>query len=187
MSSDIPLSGSREDLRRRIGWLCHLVRLIVAAYALWVLWLVFSFWGDGALIVRTFSQLLRHPILPLEPGQRIAGLAVSLTTWSVAAAACWSTWKLFSGYLAGRIFTVDASLWLRRVGLFGLLAMGLDILTRPLVAMLVTWHMPPGQRVIGINLDPHDLLTIMFLVSLVALAHIFKTAAEIADDHAQIV
>lgn len=187
MSSATSALDSEALLRRRIGWLCQTIRLIVAAYAVWVLWLVFSFWGNGAWIVQIYSGLHQMPVLPLEAWQRIAGLCISLTTWSITAVACWCAWRLFSTYLKGQIFSVDAALWLRRVGIFGLSAMGLDIVTRPLVSALVTWHMPAGHRVLGINLNPHDLLTIMFLVSLVALAHIFKAAAEIADENAQIV
>lgn len=179
--------GAPLVLRRRIGWLCQLVRVIVALYALWILALVVGFWSDPDRVMRTYSHLLQANIIAIANWQRLAGFGVSLVTFGVTAVACWSVWQLFTGYLAGRIFTVDSALWLRRIGVFGLLAHGLDVLTRPLVFAIVTWHMPGGQRATGITLGPNDLLIAMFLVGLVALAHVFHAAAEIADDNAQIV
>ena len=178
---------AQQALHRRIGWLCHVIRLIAAAYALWILALVLTFWSDPDRVMRTYSHILQANIIALTNGQRLAGFGVSMVTLSITAIACWSVWQLFSGYLAGRIFTVDSAIWLRRIGTFGLVAHGLDILTRPLVFAIVTWHMPTGQRATGITLGPNDLLLALFLVGLVALAHVFKTAAEIADDNAQIV
>jgi Protein of unknown function (DUF2975) len=178
---------AQQALQRRIGWLCHIIRLIAAAYALWILVLVLTFWGDPDRVMRTYSHILQANIIALTNGQRLAGFAVSMGTLTLAIIACWSVWQMFSGYLAGRIFTVDSAIWLRRIGTFGLMAHGLDILTRPLVFAIVTWHMPAGQRATGITLGPNDLLIALFLLGLVALAHVFKAAAEIADDNAQIV
>lgn len=178
---------AQQALQRRIGWLCQLIRLIAAAYALWILVLVFLFWGDPDRVMRVYSGILQANIIAITNGQRLAGLTVSMASFTLTAIACWSVWQLFSGYLAGRIFTVDSAIWLRRIGTFGLMAQGLDLLTRPLVFAIVTWHMPSGQRATGIHFSPNDLLIILFLVGLVALAHVFKAAAEIADDNAQIV
>jgi hypothetical protein len=178
---------AQQALQRRIGWLCHIIRMIAAAYALWILVLVFLFWGDPDRVMRVYSGILQANIIAITNGQRFAGLTVSMASFTLTAIACWSVWQLFSGYLAGRIFTVDSAIWLRRIGTFGLMAQGLDLLTRPLVFAIVTWHMPAGQRATGIHFSPNDLLIILFLVGLVALAHVFKAAAEIADDNAQIV
>ncbi len=114
------------------------------------------------------------------------GFSVSLVIWMLAAAACYGVWRLFSGFLAGRIFTKDASLWLRRIGLFGLAAAVADVAARPLTTMVMTLHQPPDARTYAMPVNPNDLVFMLFFCSLIALAHIYKTAAEIADDAAQI-
>jgi hypothetical protein len=51
----------------------------------------------------------------------------------------------------------------------------------------VTLHLPPGQRHVAISFQPNDLVLVLFLCGFIALAHIYKAAAEIADDNAQFV
>ena len=51
----------------------------------------------------------------------------------------------------------------------------------------MTIHLPPGSRHIGLYFQPNDLLNLMFLGGLFALAQVFKVAAEIAEDNAAIV
>jgi len=74
-----------------------------------------------------------------------------------------------------------------RVALFGLSAALVDIATRPLVSLIVTAHKEPSQHIVSVFLRPEDLSTLMLLATLLALAHIEKTATDIADEHAQFV
>jgi hypothetical protein len=88
--------------------------------------------------------------------------------------------------LAGRVFTVDAALWLRRTGMAGVAAVCVDVLARPTMLSILA-----GEFVLrsprGFLLYPQDLLHLIFAAFVLALAHIFKAAAEMAEDHAQIV
>ena len=50
ISADLPSPPKVQALQKRIGWLCHLGRLLAAAYAVWVLWLtgfVLAGWRHG--------------------------------------------------------------------------------------------------------------------------------------------
>jgi hypothetical protein len=89
--------------------------------------------------------------------------------------------------LAGRVFTVDAAALLRRVAVFGLAAQVADMAAHPLVSAIVTMHLPVGQRAIAFTANPTDLMVLLVLSAILALAHIFHAAAEMADDHARIV
>src|SRR5262249_8336732 len=95
-------------------------------------------------------------------------------------------WRLVGTYLAGRVFTVDAALWLRRTGIAGVAAIMVAVTARTIVASIIT-----GQPVLvpprGSFVLPQDLLHLIFSVFVLGLAHIFKAAAEMADDHAQII
>lgn len=174
-------------LRQRIGWLCQLVRWGAVAYAAWVLFGIVAYWTDSARVARHWSVWLHAEVPPPLPWQQATGFAIHFALWLALAAAVWSVWRLFSAYLDGRVFTAEAALWLRRVGLFGLAAQFGDMLARPLVSMVVTATHPDGARLVSVFAQPPDLLNLLFLFGFVALAHVFKAAAEIADDHAQIV
>lgn len=176
-----------EPLRRQIGWLCHAVRLVALAYAAWVVWSVVALWLDPVEVARRYGAFLKVDLSGIEVWQRAAGFSLHAIICVFVVAACWSAWKLFSGYLEGRIFTLDAVLWLRRIGTFGLAAELCDIAFRPLTILAVTGHLPKGQRHIGIALNQNDLAFLMFLLALIALAHIFTKAAEIAQENEEIV
>lgn len=181
-------SGYATQLRRRIGWICQTVRYAALAYAGWVLFMVVRFWADGELVRRIFQHRLNGIDLgEVAAWQRFAGLCISMADWALVVAAVYAVWRMMGEYLAGRIFSSDAAIWLGRIGLFGLAALAFDIAARPLTSLVVTAHLPAGGKYFSIFFQPNDLLNAMFLLAFVALAHIFKSASALADDHAQIV
>ncbi len=70
-----------------------------------------------------------------------------------------------------------------------LAAQALSILTRPLISVILTLHFPAGEnlRLVNVFLLPDDVSTLLLLFGLLALAHIQKSAAQIAGEHAQFV
>ena len=178
---------SSDLLQRRIGWLCQLVRWGAVAYGAWVLLAIALYWSDAGRVARHWSAWLHVDVSPPGPAQLAGGLAVHLVLWLAAAAACFAVWRLFTLYSEGRIFAADAALWLRRIGVYGLIAQFGDMLARPLVSMIVTAHMPTGGRMVSVFANPPDLLNVLFLAGFVALAHVFRAAVDVADENAQIV
>lgn len=179
-----PIVGA---LRARIGWLCESVRWGALAYAAWVLYGVAAYWLDPPRVARHWSAWLHVDVPTPAPWQQAAGFLVHFVLWLAVAAACHAVWRLFSSYLRGAVFTPDAALWLRRVAVYGLIAEGGDMLARPLVSMIVAATLPGQGRPVSVFAQPSDLLNVTFLLGFLALAHVFKAAAEIADDHAQFV
>lgn len=182
-----PAATPEAALRARIGWLCHLLRVAALAYAVWVFALLVLHWSNAPEVARVYSHLLRTPLTEVPATQRVGGFLVHMVGWVLLVVACANLWRLFSGFLAGRVFTLDAALTLRRLSLFGLAAQAVDMLGRPVLSVLVSLHMPPGQRHLGFFFQTADLLNLMFLGGLLALAQVFKVAAEIAEDNAAIV
>jgi hypothetical protein len=176
-------------LRKRIGWICQATRFTAATYAVWLLFALTRFWTSVPTVAGHFGRIFEKDLSSIEPWQQAAGFGLQFGIWLFAAYACYSAWRLFTLYLNGGVFTADATLWLRRVAFFGALAQGLEIVTRPLMSILLTLHFPVGQklRLISVYLQPNDLAFLMLLFGLLALAHIQRTATEIVNDHAQIV
>ena len=174
-------------LRARIGWLCQILRFAAPAYALWVLVLLVLHWSDASEVTRAYSHWLRAELVEVPASQRLAGFLVHMIPWGLTALACGYLWKLFSGFLAGQVFSLEAALTLRRLALAGLASVTADLVARPILSVLMTIHLPPGSRHLGFFVLPHDMLNLMFLGGLLALAQVFKVAAEIAEDNAAIV
>ncbi len=175
-----------EALRHRVGWICQTGRILVAGYALWILWLVISFWSDASLAARRFATLAGMEPAEISLATQLSGFLLSLTTWLLVAATCWTAWRLFTAYLDGRIFTFGSADLLRRTAMLGIAAVVFDIMIRPLMVWLVTGQVPDYAKASYYYFSPNDLALLIFLTSLFAIAHVFKVAAELADENAEI-
>ncbi|MGL4324758.1 MAG: DUF2975 domain-containing protein, partial [Beijerinckiaceae bacterium] len=153
----------------------------------WILFMLVTFWSDRAAVVRNFGLRMKTDISGMADWQRLAGFSIDFGLWILVALACWSGWRLFSNYLAGRIFTAESALLMRRLAVYGLSAQGLALLARPVIFIVLSLHLPPGQRMLGFFTQPPDLLNVLFLFSILAFSQIFLVAADVADDHAGIV
>jgi hypothetical protein len=184
---DVP--AAPPALRGKIAWICQSVRFAALGYAVWTLYINVSFWSDAARINEGYGALLHRDLSDVQPWQQAVAFGVNFVAWLLAALACYGAWRLFTGYLQGQIFTPQSALWLRRLALYGIAAQLLGVAIRPVLSVILTMHFPAGQklRIINIFAIPDDLSTLLLLFGLLALAHIQKTAAEIADDHARIV
>lgn len=182
-----PAVTSPETLRRQIGWLCQTIRFAAVIYAGWTLFQIVTLWLDKEKVMRAYGNWLKVDLSGITDGQRAAGFLVHATIAALVVATIYAVWQLFSGFLAGRVFTLDATLWLRRIGIFGLAAEMADIFSRPLVTGIVSMHREAGSRMVSVALNPNDLVFLMFLLSLIALGHIHKKAAELAEENAGMV
>lgn len=187
MAATISLPPSHSALRQEIGWICQFVRFAALAYAGWTLFAITTLWWSAARVKAHYGNWLRIDLTGMESWQRLGGFTIHFGIWLLVVACVICTWRLFSGYLAGRIFTLDAAILLRRAALFGLAAQIADILTRPLVTGITSLHLPQGSRALAIGFSQVDLVLLLLLAALVALAHIFKTAAAIAEENEGII
>jgi hypothetical protein len=177
------------DIRAEIGWMCQLVRYAAIAFALWALYAIASFFGSVESIDRIYGRMLDRDLTHVEVWQQVAAFSVTFVIWLVTASACYCAWRLFTNYLDGEIFAIDSAAWLRRLALLGVVAQSLDLLARPLISVLLTLHFSASQklRIVNIFVQPTDIAILLLLFGLLALAHIQKTAADLAREHAQFV
>lgn len=179
-------AAGRSDLRRRIGWICHGLRIAAAVWVAWVLVMVMVVWSDKAAMLEATGRFIAADLTGVSTARYALGFALALIDWTAAAAVAFCIWRLFGTYLAGRVFTVDAAVWLRRTGIARITAVLADVLWR-----LISLSVFTGQLTLtagrGLFVLPADLLHLIFALFVLALAHIFKAAAEMAEDHAQIV
>jgi hypothetical protein len=179
-------SGVQAILRKKIGWLCQIIRGMAVVWALWILYFVVTFWGNREKAAGAYSKLAHFDPATLPDLNYYAAFGIMLLDWCLVAAVAFTLWRLFSLYLSGVIFSVEAALGLRRLALVGGFTLAFDIVKRPVIFQLMTAGHDTGDRH-GWFFQPADLLDAIFVTFLFSLAYIFKTAAELADEHAQIV
>src|SRR5262247_3845043 len=175
----------RTGLRARIACICHALRL---AAVIWVVWEIGRFvihWSDKAAVLQSYERVF-STILVVSTARYAVAFGVVMVSMAAIVVIAFCIWRLAGTYLAGRVFTVDAALWLRRTGIAGVAAILVNVSARVVVASIIA-----GQPILiaprGSFILPQDLLHLIFALFVLGLAHIFKAAAEMAEDHAQII
>src|SRR5262245_1172285 len=178
-----------SELRSRIGWICHAVRIAAVLWIGWGFATLLIVWRDKAQVTEGWGRLFAMDLSGISDARYGAAFVVALVDIAFAAVVVVCVWRLAGTYLAGRVFTLDAALWLRRTGLAGISAVIVSVLVRVVVTSILVGQFLPISSSYGyyIYLLPQDLLHVIFAVFVFALAHIFKAAAEMAEDQAQIV
>ena len=183
--------AAQSALRSRIKWLCRSIQAAALAWSLWVPVSFFWHWLpiDPARIASALGYALKMDISGLSQTQVEWFLAMTLVVWIPDLALAYCIWRLFGTYLQGQIFTAEAAIWMRRVGVSGLAAVAAEVIVRKLGLLVLTGHvqLPISTLLTFQTVVPGDLLRVIFSLFVTALALIFKAAAELADDHAQIV
>ena len=184
MEIDAGASGSERDalLRSRLGHLCHFIRWTGIAWIVWVFAEVLMAWGDRDKVTAIYGRLFKADLSALPLGDHMLGLAIVLTDVAAAAAVSFFVWRLFGHYLRGNIFSSSAVDAMRNLGCAGVAAVLADLVTRPMLAWALTRHLGDGQPM-HVWTDPQDLLHLLMALFIVALAHVFKTGVEIADEN----
>jgi Protein of unknown function (DUF2975) len=134
------------------------------------------------------------------PGLGLAGVPVALDGWTraTAFAVCilpmsvlgwmlYQAYVLFDGYRLRRIFTDEAPLLLRRIGLSLLAFALLRPVTATLLGVVLTWSNPPGQHILAIGISIDDYMIAAIGGLLLAIGHVMVEANRLADENRQIV
>src|SRR5215831_20050981 len=100
----VPSSGP-SDLRSRIAWICHALRIAAVVWIGWVLATFLIIWSDKARMLETAGWVFGVDLSGVSNGRYAAAFALGLVGWSIAATVAVCIWCLFGTYLAGRVFT----------------------------------------------------------------------------------
>ena len=176
----------RTGLRARIAWICHALRLAAVIWVVWDLVFVVLHWSDKAAVLQSYERVFSST-LTVSTARYAVAFAVVMVSMAVVFVIAFCLWRLAGTYLAGRVFTVDAALWLRRGGIAGLAGIIISVIARVVVASILTGRWVPMSPLGFFYILPQDVLHLTFVIFVLAHAHIFKAAAEMSDDQAQIV
>jgi hypothetical protein len=172
-------------LRARIAWICHALRLAAVIWVVWQFVFVVIHWSDKAAVLQNYERLF-STVLVVSTARYALAFGVVMVAMAAIVVIAFCLWRLAGTYLAGRVFTVDAALWLR-TAIAGLAGLIVSVIARVVVASIITDRWVPMSPLGFFYILPQDVLHLIFVIFVLALAHIFKAAAEMADDQAQIV
>ena len=183
---DDPHHGN-GPLPPHVTMLSHAIRWIAVAWIGWGLVQVFNRWSDFEAIKRGWGHYLKIDLSALPVEHYWVAFGVVLIDWAIAAVIVVFVWRLFGCYLRGQIFSGEAVREMRLLGFAGVAAVTADILARPLIQAIFSLHLAGPKPAFNVWIEPNDLLHLLMALSLAALAVIFKSGVEIADDHRQII
>lgn len=82
---------------------------------------------------------------------------------------------------------VEAARWLRRSGIAFFIDALVMLVSRPVVSLVLSIDMPPGQRFLAIGFGTPELFTLLVSGVLVMCGHLMTVAAEIEDENRRFV
>ena len=95
-------------------------------------------------------------------------------------------WKAF-GSIAGEGICPNTALWIRKSGmLFAFLTLA-NVLSHPLNSFFVSINALPGHRLLSVAFGSEEILSFLMAAVLIVLGHVLMLAADIDEDHRQII
>jgi hypothetical protein len=174
-----------DRLRRLSTFMCAVVVVGGFLAELGLIWVWLSPSAVETLVVPRLG--LEGMPVTLDVWTRTMGFAVCMLPMAVLVWLLYHAYALFDGYRLGHLFTDEAPLRLRRIGLSLLALALLRPVTATLLGVVLTLSNPPGQRLfsIGISIDDYIIAAIGGL--LLSIGHVMVEAKRLADENRQII
>ena len=160
-------SPNQRELGKRIRWICQALRI---AALLWIAWaLVFAIyqWGNKEWVLKNIERVLSVDLANVSDARYAIAFAAAMVSVAMMGVVVVCLWQLAGTYLVGRVFTVEAALWLRRTALALIAAALVGVLMRVMAYSILTGRVLPGA---GYYFLPGDLFRVMLGSFLLALA-----------------
>ena len=173
-------------LTRRIASLCHVIRWSALLWVAWATATTLMIFASPDRVAEHYGRFFDVDLANLPTSGYALALLIIVLDLALAWLVVAFIWRLFGHYLRADIFSHAAVDEMWRCGWTGVVAVVGDIIARPVLAYALTQHLSSGQRH-HFWTTPNDLLHLMLALFVVALAFIFRTGVEIADENRQIV
>jgi hypothetical protein len=183
---ELPQSGTeayQHPALRKLQRLTHLMRLLSAGYAAWVLWNILSWRLDTERMLKGYGNYLERDLHAAAIWQQFASLALDLGTWALLLMAVVQCW-MFLRHVSPPLTSFNrAAHHLSRCAWFATACQAISLLVRPLQSYLLTFHLAAGEQVWKWMFRPQDLLSILFCLALLMFAYIFTWTLELAEEN----
>ncbi len=184
--NELPKSGTdatQHPALRKLQRLAHLMRVVSAGYAAWVLWNILSWWLDAGKVAKYFGDFINRDLSALAATQRYAALALDLIAWSLLLLAVVHCWRFLSDLSQPARWSSAAARHISLCAWFAIACETLTELIRPVQSFLLTAHLAAAEQVWKWNFRTLDLLAVLFCLSLLMYAYVFTWTMEVAEEN----
>ena len=175
----------RHSMQRTSGWLASACLMLMVVLPV----VVVAYWAvadPGLLAVR--ANMLPNAIqAPLQPWQRWAGAGVTCIPVALMLLGLWQARQCFLQFAQGRVFTQQAVQRLRAFAAWALAASVADMLTSPVLSVLLTLHNPPGMQHVAIGIGTDHVLSTLFAAMVWVMASVIAQGQMLAEENASFV
>lgn len=119
--------------------------------------------------------------------QRIGLSLVAVTAFALLLAICWNVRQLFDQFRKAAFFAPETLSRMIRIGIWLLTYGAFEVLSNPIVSVLLTIDFPEGQRQIDMELDGDEFFFIVFGALMLVFGWIMREAATIDEENRQFV
>lgn len=173
------------DLQWLAATMCFVTAIGGALAELVLAWV--WFWPSTVATLVVPHLGLPIAFVSLDGTTRLMGFLASMVPLGVLLYALHQAYQLFDRYRLGEVFSPDAPIRLRRIGLC-MIALGvLRPLTSTVLGLILTAHAPEGQRILAIGISLDDYMIAAFGGLVLAIGHVMVAAAGMADEHSKII
>lgn len=123
----------------------------------------------------------------LSAGQQWMARLLSLIPLAVAAWAVWRLRTLLDCYARGEIFSLAAIGHVASVGKAWLVWVGVNMVLEPITSVLMTWHLPQGERMLAVRLDSDALIAALLGSTLWVMSWVMKAGRRAVRENEQFI
>jgi hypothetical protein len=179
-------SAHLETVRRGSRILAPLCLLAAIVWPLveagWMLW------TPGLDLGRSFSVNTGTLAgIALRPWQRLLLVVLGVVPALAASLGLWGLGRCFRLFGEGEFFSVATVRWLRRCSGWTFCTVALELVTHPLVTVVLTAYAPAGEHEMLLSLGAHNLQTLLVAGAVWVIAGAMAEAGRMADENAAFV
>lgn len=130
---------------------------------------------------------LGYDVAALPPLFRLLAFLASMIPGAIGVYGLIALRRLFDAYRTGAIFAAGNALNLRTFAVSVVASVVAKTLVGPALSVIVSWHNPPGTRVLAVSFRSEDLQALFIGCLFLVVAWIMAEAQRLAEDNAQII
>ena len=170
------------QIKRLSGWLHAGATLAIVILPLLVLFMVYSYWADPALLAQAFPDLPPETTFTSAKALLVIGMGATLLVPGVAALI--QMRHLFRRYRGGEILTPACATHIRRIGQLLAALAALRLVMPSLQTVALTLGNPPGSRAVAVQLNSDTLAFFLAGGLLIVIGWAMAEAARAAEENA---
>jgi hypothetical protein len=171
------------DNAENIKVVSHRLKLVCTCLIIVLPVLYAAFWIFFNRVIAAMPIPLPAPVNgPLPALSRLMAFVVSMLPLSAILLGLANLMRLFSLYERGFIFTERNVACYRRLGRVLLLWVALGFTSRVLMSIALTFHNPPGERLLAVSLQSSDFVGLFVGFTILTIAWVMDEARKLKDD-----